>query len=290
MTKGTDTKRIEITDYTDYQPYLTDLVRFKRQEGTFSFRIFCRKSGFGSPTYLKWVMDGVRPISPRSAHKFASGLSLDKQETHYFTLMVNYKETIDLQTKRSYYEQMLVWRQRRAGPLTKDAYEYLSHWYYVAIRELVALSDFKDDPRWIREKLGDNLTLWEIKNGFETLVRLKLICRNAKGNWQQTTRNLLTEYEVRSLAAYNYHTEILELAQKVLKTESSKVRDYQSMVALIDMETLGELKTKIQGFQKSIVDYLQERERMNGNKRILKELYALNMQLLPLVTNKREGL
>lgn len=283
-------KPIEISTYTDYVTYLKDLVRQKRKLGSFSYRIFCERSGFRSTAYLKWVVDGVRPIAVKSARKFAIGLSLTKTETQYFMLMVNYQAATDPETKRIYYEQMLSFKQRRAGSFTKDAYEYLSHWYYVAIRELVASPDFRDDPHWIRNRLGGRLSLKEIKSGLETLTRLKLICQDSSGRWRQTERDLLTEYEVKSLAAYNYHSEMLELAQRILTTHPVKARDYQSIVALVDAETLARVKDKVQSFQQDILDFLQEGEKKNGHHGAGEELYALNMQLLPLAAPKRGDL
>lgn len=281
--------RIEITNYTDYVPYITDLIKYKRDVSGFSYRVFCRKSGFKSPTYLKWVIDGTRPIALKSVHKFIAGLSLDKREAQYFTLMVNYKEARDSDTKRFYYEQMLAWQQRRIGALTKDAYEYLSHWYYIAIRELIASPEFKDDPRWIRDRLGGSLTLWDIKNGLETLERLKLIKRDGKGRWQQTAKDLRTEEEVTSLAAYSYHAEMLDLAQQVLAKRSAEERDYQSLVALIDKETYGKLKVKIARFQQDLVDFLHQQEQLKNKERLTQELYALNVQLLPLSVRRKGG-
>lgn len=288
MTKTEPAGKIAITDYTDYVPYIRDLVGQKRQAGGFSYRIFCQKSGFRSSAYLKWVIDQVRPISLKSAHKFAAGLSLDKQESQYFYLMVNYKEAVDPATKGSCYEQMLSLRQKRAGSFSKDAYEYLSHWYYVAIRELVASPDFHDDPRWLQKKLGGSLTLWEIKNGFETLSRLGLISRGKNGKWEQTARDLLTEQEIKSLAAYNYHGEMLALAEKALAHQPAKVRDYQSLVARLDSVSVAELKKIIDQFQQSVIDYLQGREKTGNGAHSSQELYAFNMQLFPLVTPKKE--
>lgn len=281
--------RIEIVKYTDYVPYIADLIQYKREVGRFSFRAFCRKSGFKSPTYLKWVIEGVRPIALRSVHKFIAGLSLDKREAQYFTMMVNYKETKDPQMKRFYYEQMLAWQKRHIGTLPKDAYEYLSHWYYIAIRELIASNDFKNDPRWIRDRLGGNLTLWDIKNGLGTLERLKLIKRDSKGRWQQTSKDLHTEATVKSLAAYSYHTEMLDLAEQALTKRKANERNYQSLVALIGEKTHGELRTKILQFQKDLVDYLQQEERKNikGGKCAPQELYAVNIQMLPLTVRKK---
>jgi len=287
MEKKQDSKRVEITDYTDYISYLTDLIKYKRDVTGFSYRVFCRKSGYKSPIYLKWVIDGVRPISLKSVYKFITGLSLDKREAQYFTLMVNYKETSDSQTKRFYYEQMLNWKRRRSGNITKDAYEYLSHWYFVAIRELIATPDFKSDPHWIRDRLDSDLTLWEIKNGLETLERLQLIKRDAQGHWHQTSKDLHTESEVVSLAAYNYHTEMLEMAQTSLNKRSSKERDFQSLVAVIDDEIYSNLKTKIQKFQQDLITYLQEQEQLKKSRRASQKLYALNMQLLPLTARQK---
>jgi uncharacterized protein (TIGR02147 family) len=290
MATRTQTSRVEITDYTDYVSYLVDLIEYKREVSGFSYRVFCRKSGFKSPSYLKWVVDGVRPISLKSVYKYITGLSLDKREAQYFTLMVNYKAATDQQTKRFYYEQMLKWRQHRSGNMTKDAYEYLSHWYYVAIRELIGSPEFTDDPRWIRDYLDANLTVAEIKNGLEVLERLQLITCNGKGHWEQTSKDLQTEHEVNSLAAFNYHSEMMELAQNVLTNHKGSQRDFQSLVAMIDDEAYAELLSKIRIFQEDLVEYLQQQEKVTSNRRARKKLYALNTQLLPLTTSpKKEG-
>jgi uncharacterized protein (TIGR02147 family) len=290
MGRTKTTQPIEITQYTDYLPYIADLIAYKREMTGFSYRVFCRKSGFKSPSYLKWVVDGVRPISLRSVHKFSQGLSLNKRESQYFTLMVNYKEAPDTATKRLYYEQMLGWQQRRSGNISKDAYEYLSHWYYVAIRELVGAADFQDDPSWIRDRLESDLTLWEIKNGLETLARLELIQRDGAGRWEQASRNLRTEHEIVSLAAYSYHIEMLDMAQKALSNRTADEREFQSLVAMVDAQTYQSVKQEVQEFLQGLVERLEHQQHQNGhtNNGVCKELYALNVQLLPL-TVRRKG-
>lgn len=280
--------KIEITKYTDYVPYINDLVEYRRKTSNFSFRKFCKKSGFKSPTYLKWVMDGIRPISLKGLNKFIDGLSLEKREAQYFTLMVNFKEAKDPETKRLYYEQMLCWQERRIGPMTKDAYEYLSHWHHVAVRELIGTPDFQDDVHWIRARLAGKLTIWDIKNSLDTLERLRLIKRTKSGNWKQTERDLHTEKEVTSLAAYNYHKEMLRLAEDILLKRNAKERDYRSLVAVLDEETFAKLKNRFHQFQRDLVEFLNEEEEKRKKNRSGSglELYALNMQIMPLTTDK----
>lgn len=272
----------EITAYTDYIHYLADLVAYKKLHRGFSLRVFCRKSGFRSPNYLKWVLDGVRPIALKSVHKFAAGLSLDAHESQYFALLVQFREARDPAAQRHAYEQMLAAQRRRAGTQTTDAYQYLSRWYLVALRELVAAPDFRDDVAWIRDRLGGEITAAEIKQGFETLERLGLIRRTAAGRRQQAAADLQTAHEVHSVAAFNYHAEMLERAARVLTQRPAAEREYQSLVALVDDETMALLKEQCAAFQQSIVALLQARERATKKARGPKELYALNMQLFPL--------
>ena len=39
---------VEISGYLDYVPYIKELVQQRRKAGNFSFRAFCKKSGFKS--------------------------------------------------------------------------------------------------------------------------------------------------------------------------------------------------------------------------------------------------
>ncbi|MBU0504349.1 DUF4423 domain-containing protein, partial [bacterium] len=194
----------------------------------------------------------------------------------------------DPHSKRFYYEEMLEWKKRQSSSHTKDAYEYLSHWYYLAIRELVGSKEFKDDPRWISDRLGGNLTVWDVKNSLETLERLKLIERNGQGQWQQTTRNLHTEPEVHSLAAFSYHAEMLDVAEGALTKRAANERNFQSLVAMIDDKTYDALKQKIQNFQQELISFLEGEEKNTKPNRTSEELYAVNMHMVPL-TVRRKG-
>jgi uncharacterized protein (TIGR02147 family) len=51
----------------------------------YSFRTFSALAGFGSPNYLKVVMDGKRMISVKAIPKFAKGLLLNEAEISFFT-------------------------------------------------------------------------------------------------------------------------------------------------------------------------------------------------------------
>lgn len=280
------TQSVDIVQYMDYVPYINDLVKKKKEEGRFTYRDFCQKSGFKSPTYLKWVIDRERPISPKSVHRFAEGLELSKRESRYFQLLVNYQEHKDPEQKKFFFEEILTTQNRREeNNFIKERYEYLSHWYTVTIRELIGHPEFSEDPEWIRQKLRGTVTIWDIKSSLLTLEKLGLVARNDMGRLVQNDADLHTGKEVESMAAYNYHSEVLDLSREILMETSHEVRDFSSVASLVDKETFDELKQKMSAFQEEIVGFLTEKE-----KKIQKlpkaqiphrELYMLNMQLLP---------
>ncbi|MBI4412518.1 MAG: TIGR02147 family protein [Deltaproteobacteria bacterium] len=268
----------------DYVPYINDLVQYKRNIGNFSFRAFCKKSGFKSPTYLKWVLDEVRPISPKSVHRFAEGLDLGKRESRHLQLLVNYKEAKDLKTRKFFFEEILTRRSRKEeNAFVREQYEYLSHWYYVTIRELAAHPDFREDPEWIQDKLAGTVTVWEIKHALKTLEQLNLFVRDDRGRLRQNDAELHTGKEVESMAAFNYHSEVLKESQEILMKVSHRLREFSSTVSLIDREAFQELKKMMHRFQDEVVRFILSKSHQPSGLPIgdKLELFMLNMQLLP---------
>lgn len=273
---------LEITKYIDYVPYLREIVMQKRETRAFSFRRFCQKSGFRSPTYLKWILDEKRPISPKSAHKFAIGLGLGKRETHYLQLLVHYKHAREPRTKAFFFQEILKWKEKKPWEsIVKDQYEYLSHWYYVTMRELIGLPDFQENPHWIQKKLFGTVGAWEIKEALKTLERLELVYRNKQGQLKQKATELHTGHEVESIAAYNYHKGIFDLLTPILNETSHEMREVFSLVNPVDHKTFQELKSMMYRFQNEIITFLRECEKKNPPS-AKKEIYMMNMQLMPL--------
>lgn len=289
--EATQLQTVDITSYTDYMPYIRDLVDLKRKSEGFSFRGFCKKSGFKSPTYLKWVLDEVRPISPKAVHRFATGLDLGKRETRYFELMVNYKEAKEMEAKKFYFEEILTRQQRKEeNAFVKERYEYLSHWYYVSIRELIAHPHFVEDAEWIRERLAGQVSLWEVKGALKALESLQLITRDDTGRLRQNDAQLHTGKEVESMAAYNYHSEILQQSRDILMQTSHKIREFSSVASLINRETFEELKKMMHVFQDQVIQFILSKSHQPSGLPVGEnlELFMLNMQLLPFTKLNEE--
>ena len=121
----------------------------------FSFRFFSKQAGFGSPNYLKLVMDGKRNLSAEAIGKFAKGLSLDNHESEYFRYMVEYDQCENVHKKRVYEAKLLYLRELfKVKTLIPELYDYYHEWYHAAIREMVKKGGAKNDPITIAQSLS----------------------------------------------------------------------------------------------------------------------------------------
>lgn len=83
-----------ISEYTDYRQFVKDRFGYlKTVNPSFSYRVFSRSAGFGSPNYLKLIAEGKRNLGPLAAVKFATGLGLDAAETEAFVALVRSAST-----------------------------------------------------------------------------------------------------------------------------------------------------------------------------------------------------
>lgn len=265
--------------YSNYREFLKDMVQeLKNSQPSFSYRYFAKKAGYTSPNFLKLVIDGKRNLSEESIHKFAEVFKLGRKEKRFFELMVHYNQTGDSHRRQQYYQQLLEFPEyRNTHQLEKEQYEYLSHWYYPAILELAHLSAFQENPQWIEEALQKKISIKEIQSAIESLLRIGLLVRNENGKLKPAHQALTTGEEARSLAAFAYHEQLLDLAKEALKQKAEE-REFAGMTMAIHADQLKKLKEMIRDFRKKVVNILTQDER----KPEPDSVYQLNIQLFSL--------
>lgn len=270
--------KINIFEYEDFRKFLKDLYEErKRVQPSFSFRFFAREAGFASPNFLKLVMDGKRGISQQSITKFVKGLKLNQQEAEFFSNLVGFNLAKSSEEKSRSFEQMAKSRRyRKFKHLEKEQFEYLSHWYYAAVRELVTLKDFQEDPAWIANKLVPSIRPRQAAAALKLLLRLKLLERGENGELRQVDRVVSSGAEVKSVAAKSFHREMLHEAAEALDRFRASERDISAVMLAIPEGKIAELKAKVAQFRKELLASMEK----EGEK--ADQLMELNIQLFPL--------
>ncbi|MBI2068084.1 MAG: TIGR02147 family protein [Deltaproteobacteria bacterium] len=275
-TQGPETP--SLIGYTDYRQFLADFyLKRKKENPRFSHRVFSRKAGFTSPSYLLDLIRRKKNIADKSIDGICRALGLTTKERFYFENLVRFNQSKDMETKQHYYEQLLPILKKENGLRIQSCqYEYFSHWYLPVIRELIGTSHFKEDHAWIIRKLGKQLTPAEIKRGIQLLFELKLVERDPDGRLSVTSKNVETSPEVEEVCMTHFHRQMLDRAKESLSKNHGTDREVSCITAALSPEKFRQMKQEIQEFQNRLMQNLE------GEDPLATTVYQFNFQLFPL--------
>lgn len=268
----------DIFEYVDYRQYLRDYYSAaKKNLPAFSYRYFARRADISSPSFLRHVMRGERNLEG-AVDNFAKGLELDEEEHEFFAALVAFDQADDPRAKTEAFERVSATRRfRDARRLESGMFDYLSHWYFPAIRELVARDDFRPDPEWVASQLVPQISASEAVEAIDTLLDLGFLERTANGGLTRGEPTIATHHEVRSLAIANYHRQMLGLAGESIERIAREHRDLGAMTSCVSVETLNEIKRRIHAFREVVLE-LCDADTKN------EVVVQFNSQLFPLST------
>lgn len=275
MEKGTQTS---IYGYSDYRQYLADFYNAKKLVNPgYSHRVFAKQAGLSSPSHLLMIIKGERNLSIKTIEKFAEGMHLSAKEKRYFELMVLFNQTDDLQMKAKYFAEIMALKMsnKKLHKLEKEKFDFLSKWYVVAVYVLVDLRNFNADPSWIAKRLGNKISLTQIKEALDNLTKLGMIAPDPDRGFKQTSGAITVPDDTRSVAVFNYHQSMIRLAADALRTTPQGLREMNGATITIPKEKLSEIKEKIRAFRKEINQLASSYENPD-------EVFQLNIQLFPL--------
>jgi uncharacterized protein (TIGR02147 family) len=269
--------KTSIFQYTDYRQFLRDYyARMKKEKPGFSFRYFSKRAGFKSGNILKIVMDGKRNIALHSIGKFTEALKLNKREADYFKNLVLFNQSSSVEERQKYAAEFLRSQKfKEIHPLTEAQFKYFSRWYFTAIRELVYLPAFKEDPKWISKCLIKPITAEECREAIDVLLRLGLVVRNKEGRLVQSHGHLATDDEVASAAIAQYHRDMMRRASESIETVKREKREISSITMIMGEETMKKIKEKIQNFRRDIIETVAAEPKPHA-------VYQLNFQFFPV--------
>jgi uncharacterized protein (TIGR02147 family) len=244
-----------VYDFLDYRAFLRAFYTAEKiRRPAFSHRLFSRLAGLRSPNFLKLVMDGERNLGDESVPKFVKALGLDSEAGAFFSDLVTFTQADNVAEKNRAFERIAASRRFRAARrIDGDLFTYLSHWYYPAVRELAAHPQFQEDPKWIANQLRPKISSADAGAAIRLLLSLGLLVRDAStGKIVRGEPTITTEHEVRSLAAANFHRQMLERAAASIDTVPRDKRDLAALTVCVRPETAALVKERIHKFREEL--------------------------------------
>lgn len=274
-----DTTVPSIYGYTNYRDYLAAFYQARKTSRRgYSYRQFSQQAGFTSPNFLKLVIEGKRNLSPQSVEQFIEALSLSVPMASYFRCLVSLNQATDDEEKHELFQKLT-----RLTPLTRryeleaDAVEYIQHWIYPVLREMVSTGEFVDDPYWIERRLNGRTDIREITHALNFLRTRGFIAKDENGKWQVKDDVVISSDEVRSLAIRSYHRHALEQAITMLEDLPMSAREFGALIFHLPEEDLPELKQKLKDIRKDLHRWAMDKAKIHPESVVVQ----LNFQMYP---------
>ncbi len=273
--------RINIFQYSDFRTYLKDLVHeLKELNKNFTMRTFAEQAGFGSPSFLKMIIDGERTLTEKALPKFCETLNIKNREKDFFITLVKFNQSTDPDTKKILFEELNKLRPRVTFSKIKNHQaKYLSNDYYAAIREMVLLKDFKEDAKWIAAKCLPRISPTEAREAIETLLELRMLKRDENNNLVQSDPIVDTGQSATEIEAFSFHEAVLNKARRYLGHLEQEKRNFTALTIPIPTYLEKEISKRIDSFQNEILDLV------NAENIHYDNVYQLNVQLFPVTNN-----
>ncbi len=247
----------EIFNYMDYREYLRDWLHWKKVTTPhYSGTLFAAKAGFSSHNLLGMVIRGDRNLGLSTIHGFVKACQLKSVRAQYFERLVIYSQSKDSLERAEIFEQLVNLARKRGTENLKPLQNYshyLSGWYVVAIRELVSLADFRDDPEWISVKLKKKISRKQAESSLEILKGMGLIEWDSLLNRYMNT-NFSFDIDVSKVDFWirNFHRNYLERVQDSIDGESIEERSLSSLTIAVSTADLQKLRDRINEFRKQL--------------------------------------
>jgi len=273
---------LSIYKYIDYRVFLTDAVNASKEtKPHFSYRYIAQNLGLRSSGYFLYILQGKRKISEALALKTANFFKLNKKETEYFLLIVNYAHAKSHIEKQFLFERIAVARRKTARSIDQHLYSYYEKWYYLAIREYMAIHRFTDDFACLARSLNPNITLGEAKEAVATLEKLGLIRKSGDGSYARTDVITTTGDTWQSETIHNLQQQFLDISKASLENLPKEQRDFSNLTVSMSPETWLEVKKKFADLRALVLEMAQQDKNADS-------IYQINIQAFPLHTGKKE--
>ncbi len=238
--------------YTNYRIFIKERCEeLKKSTPCFSYRYIAQKCDLKSSGFISWVVSGKRTISVELAIRIASALKLNKREAQFFELLVLHNQAKTEDQRKLYHDRMLSYRSTYAKVMKRDRQRYYSKWYYSAIRELVAVTEIKDEQQ-VASLLNPPVKVSEAKEALELLLRLGLIGMSEEGIYIRMDAAITSGPDIEPAIIHSFQSATMQLAQSALNRIPKEERDISTITISCDSRDIERIRERIRQLRADI--------------------------------------
>jgi uncharacterized protein (TIGR02147 family) len=201
-----------------------------------SLRALAYKAGVSAAS-LSLFMNGKYPLSDKTYTRLTLALELNTSEKNHLDLLREWKFGQTAEHKLRALNQLYrLSAFRRVYKNQIESSQYLTHWLYVAIRELATIPGFILDAQWIQNRLTFKASPDQIKSALKFLIDQNFIHCDESGRVSTAERELKCEGDLFLFSMSVYHRQMLELAKEALQNSASSERTIEGITLSLTQE------------------------------------------------------
>lgn len=269
--------------YSDYHLLLSDFYAERKSANAhFSHRFIAAKLGITSG-YVTKILQGQRDLSSRLVPNIVELLGLKKKEAEYFEALVAYNHGKTHSDRKRCFEKLLALKPASIRFVSADQYELFDKWYYLAIREIIAVFPVTDDADALARLVSPPIRPADARKALALLSRLGLIRKDERGHYRPVDPVWSTGNDARSVALNNFHISSLDLAKKAFDRFPREMRNMSTLTLSISKEDYAWIEEEMSQFRRKLLD--------RAGKTIFPDrVYHFNFSVFPLSVIRQSAL
>ncbi len=272
---------VNLYQFTDYRTYLVAYAQdMKHKRKQWSYGAWARVLGLKSTSSITKIVQGQREPGEEITERLIKYFEFSDKQARYFRDLIQL-EKINRDPKLSVLliEKMgKEYSDSSIRIMDNKSFMTISHWYYLALRELCRTKTFKEDPEWISSRFLYRVTPRDIRQAIQVLLDVGLLAREKNGKLYLAEGRIDTTTDISSEAIKRYHEQMLEHAKIAVRETPVEEREITSTTLVMSSKNIGMAKELIREFRQNFERLLEED---TGDR-----VFQIQIQLFPLTVKE----
>lgn len=273
----------DIFAYSDYRLFIKDYYeRHKAVNPAFSYRYLAEKAGINSAPFYKFVIEGKRNLTKTTLLRTCAALRLKDKEAEYFENLVFFNQAKTVKEKSLYFERIVsLQRARNILRIRQDQYDYFKEWHHCIIRELAALSDFREDYGALGRMLNPPVSAAKAAESVKLLLALGFL-KKKDGRYFQSEPLLSTGNGIQDYQVIHFQIKMLEMAIEAFERCSPAERISSSTTLSLSRANFRKIIGKMRDLRVNALELARKDENPE-------EVFQLTMNLFAMTRHPQKA-
>jgi uncharacterized protein (TIGR02147 family) len=271
--------RPSIYEYQNPRQFLLDCLSTRQKENSkFSARAWAKEMSLPSPSLLIMILQGSRPLRLKHMEFLDRGLMLSTPEQLYLRALIQFDNANSIEEKKLcefWISELNPGAKFKVNEISE--YEVISKWLHFTIMTMTRLKSFDGSVEAIQRRLGNKVTVHEIRSALIRLQDLGFISRDPEtGKLVCLNSATSTRDDVALAASKEYFKDVFKMAEEAVKSQSVHEREFQALAIAVPHDKIALAKEMIRQFRAKFIQAIVPEDASADH------VYQLNLQFFRL--------